>query len=152
SLNVQLQYRRTDADQANTFSTLGGTRAQTTIGVPVGLNITHGRQLHNININFSHTSSHTTNRFAGVTDVAGEAGIGGTATDPFSWGVPTLSFSSITGLRDLTPTDRSDRRVSADYSWTHPVRRHQLRLGGSVQADQTTSYTETNANGTFIFT
>src|SRR5205814_124385 len=70
SLNVQLQYRKTDADQANTFSTLGGTRSQTTLGVPVGLNLTKGRELHNFNFNFSHTSSHTTNRFAGVTNVA----------------------------------------------------------------------------------
>jgi hypothetical protein len=152
SLNVQLQYRQTNADQANTFSTLGGTREQTTLGVPIGLNITKGRELHTININFSHTSSHTTNRFAGVTNVAADAGITGAATDPFSWGVPTLSFSSITGLRDLTPTDRSDRRFSIDYSWAHPLRRHQLRLGGSFQADRTNSYTETNANGTFIFT
>src|SRR3954471_623194 len=64
SLNVQLQYRRSDADQANTFSTLGGTRTQSTFGVPVSLNITRARQLHNINVNFSHTSSHSTNRFA----------------------------------------------------------------------------------------
>ena len=152
ALNVQVQYRRSDADQANTFSTLGGTRSQTTFALPVGLNITNGRQLHNVNVNFSHTSSHTTNRFAGITNVAADAGIAGTGTDPFSWGVPSLSFTSITGLRDLTPTDRSDQRFSADYSWSHPLRRHQLRLGGSFQADSTRSYTETNANGTFIFT
>lgn len=152
SLNVQLQYRKTDADQANTFSTLGGTRSQTTLGVPIGLNLTKGRELHNFNVNFSHTSSHTTNRFAGVTDVAAAAGIAGAATDPFAWGVPTLSFSTITGLRDLTPTDRSDQRFSTDYSWAHPLRLHQLRIGGSFQADSTSSYTETNANGTFIFT
>lgn len=152
SLNVQLQYRRTDADQANTFSTLGGTRSQTTLGIPVGLNVTKGRELHNFNFNFSHTSSQTTNRFAGVTNVAAQAGIAGAATDPFAWGVPTLSFSTITGLRDLTPTDRSDQRFSTDYAWSHPLRRHQLRIGGSFQADSTSSYTETNANGTFIFT
>ena len=85
---VQLQYRRSDADQANTFSTLGGNRTQSTLGVPIGLNITRGRQLHNINVNFSHTSSHSMNRFAGVTNVAAEAGIAGAATDPFAWGVP----------------------------------------------------------------
>jgi len=64
----------------------------------------------------------------------------------------TLENESVTSLRDLTPTDRSDRRFSAEYSWAHPLRRHQLRLGGSFQADQTSSYTETNANGTFTFT
>jgi hypothetical protein len=87
-----------------------------------------------------------------VTNVAAGAGILGTASTPFAWGVPTLSFSSITGLRDLTPTDRSDRRISATYSWTHPLRKHQLRFGTDVQFDRTSSNTESNANGTFTFT
>jgi len=152
SLNVQLQYRHTDGDQTNLFSTLGGTRTQTTIGVPVSVNITRARNFHQFNINFNHTSSDTTNRFAGLTNVAAGAGILGTASTPFAWGVPTLSFSSITGLRDLTPTDRSDRRISTTYSWTHPIRRHQLRFGTDVQFDRTSSDTEANANGTFVFT
>lgn len=152
SLNAQVQYRRSDADQANTFSTLGGTRTQTSLGVPVGLNITKARQLHTVNVNFSHTASNSANRFAGVENVAALAGISGAATDPFAWGVPNLSFSSLTGLRDVTPTDRSDRRLSADYSWTHPLRRHQLRIGGNAQIDRTSSNTESNANGTFTFT
>ncbi len=81
-----------------------------------------------------------------------QAGIAGVSTDPFAWGVPNLSFSSLTGLRDVTPTDRSDRRLNGDYSWTHPLRRHQLRIGGNAQIDRTSSNTESNANGTFIFT
>jgi hypothetical protein len=152
ALNAQLQFRHTDADQANTFSTLGGARTQTSLGIPIGLNIAKGRQLHNVNLNFSHSSSDSTNRFAGVQNITSLAGIVGASSDPFAWGVPNLSFSSLTGLRDVTPSQRSDRRLSADYSWTHPLRRHQLRFGGNVQADRTTSDTEANANGTFIFT
>jgi hypothetical protein len=41
--------------------------------------------------------------------VAGEAGIGGVASDPFDWGVPSLSFGSITGLRDVASSRRTDR-------------------------------------------
>ena len=43
------------------------------------------------------------NQYAYVEDVAGNAGITGVSTDPFDWGVPQLSFSTFTGLRDVTP-------------------------------------------------
>ena len=39
-----------------------------------------------------------------LVDVAGDAGINGVSADPFTWGVPSLSFSSYSGLRDMTPT------------------------------------------------
>jgi trimeric autotransporter adhesin len=152
SINAQIQFRRTDADQANTFSTLGGARQQTTFGLPVGVNIARGRSLHQANVNVSHSSSSTTNRFAGLEDVAGRAGIRGTTTDPSGWGVPSLSFSTITGLRDVTPSDRSERRVTTGYSWSHPMARHTLRAGGEARLDRTRSDTESNANGTFVFT
>jgi hypothetical protein len=84
--------------------------------------------------------------------VAGAAGIAGVSTDPFSWGVPALSFSSISGLRDVTPSERDDARFGLTYSWTHPMGRHSLRAGGSLQRDRGTTRTEGNANGSFAFT
>ena len=63
--------------------------------MPVSFNIRHKRTMHAINVNFSSTSAKTTNHYAGVEDVAGLAGITGVSTDPFNWGVPSLSFSSL---------------------------------------------------------
>ena len=51
------------------------------------------------------STSTSTNRYAYLVDVAGDAGINGVSTDPFTWGVPSLSFSSYSGLRDMTPTN-----------------------------------------------
>ena len=152
SLNAQVQYRRSDSDQLNVFSALGGHNSSTTFSAPLSLNIANRRGLHAINAQFSRTKSTTTNHFAGVQNVAGEAGILGVSSDPFAWSAPTLSFSSITGLRDVTPSSRSDRRFSAGYTWTHPVRRHVLRFGGDFRWDTSTSHTESNAAGTFVFT
>ena len=152
TMTAQLQYRRTDGDQANVFSTLGGTTNSTSLGVPVTLTVSRGRTLHNFNVNVSRTTSATTNRFSGVENVAGEAGLLGAGTDPFGWGVPSLSFTSITSLRDLTPSERDDRRWSAAYTFAHPVARHVLRLGGDIRIDRSSSHTETNAAGTFLFT
>ncbi len=152
SLNAQFQYRRQDADQPNVFGTLGGTRDSTTIGVPVTLNVSRARTQHSLGVNLSRSTSSTVNRFSGVQDVAALAGITGASTDPFAWGVPTLSFASITGVRDVTPSARDDRRFAATYSWQRPLARHSLRLGGEVRLDRSSSNTESNASGTFLFT
>ena len=152
TLTGQLQYRRQDSDQTNVFSTLGGERRSTTLGLPLALNVRRGRMLHALNVSFSRTSSSTTNRFTGVEDAAGGAGIAGTSPDPFAWGVPALSFASLTGLRDVAPSSRDDRRFSASYSWSRPFARHSLRAGADLRMDRSRSNTETNANGAFVFT
>jgi hypothetical protein len=152
SLNAQLQYRRSDADQTNVFSTLGGRNESTTLAVPVNVNVIQRRELHAANVNLSRTGSTTSNRFTGVENVAGAAGIAGVSTDPFAWGVPALSFTSVSSLRDVAPSRRRDRRLSVDYSWTHPMGRHSLRAGTNVRLDRLTSHTEANANGSFVFT
>ena len=152
SLNAQVQYRRSQNDQLNVFSALGGHSSSTTFATPVSLNVVNRRGLHAITAQFSHTASTTTNNFTGVQNVAGAAGILGVSSDPFAWSAPTLSFSSITGLRDVSPASRSDRRFSTGYTFTHPVRRHVLRFGGDFRWDTSTSHTEPNAAGTFVFT
>jgi hypothetical protein len=152
SLTAQFQYKRSDADQANVFSTLGGATHGSSLAVPVSLNIARGRDQHVVNVQFSRTMSQTTNLFAGIQNVTGEAGILGAGTDPFSWGVPSLSFSSITGLHDITPSERDDDRVTASYTWTHPISRHLFHIGGDIRFDRSSSHTDANADGSFLFT
>ncbi len=151
-LNAQVQYRDNDNEQNNVFPELGGTTNGSSLSAPIALNITHRRQLHNVNFNYSRTSTDSLNRYAFVEDVAGDAGIVGIATDPFDWGVPALSFSSFTGLRDVAPSRREDRRLTLGYTWTRPSNRHTLRLGGDFRWDRSENQTDTNANGAYVFT
>ena len=152
NLTAQLQYRRNDNDQNNVFPTLGGQSTGSSVTVPVSFNIQHKRILHNVNLNYSRTTSRSINQYAFVEDVAGGAGISGVATDPFDWGVPQLSFSSLSGVRDLTPTRRSDQRFSAGYGWTRPSTKHTLRAGGDFRYDRSHNQTDANARGAFVFT
>ena len=151
-LNAQMQYRRTHADDANVFPTLGGVNSGWSLGLPVTLNVQHKRSLHNINISFSETHAATSNRYAFTQNIAGDAGIAGVSADPFDWGLPSLSFANFSNAHDLTPSRRTDRRVSAAYTWIHPVKTHTLRAGGNLRFDRTTSEVDTNPRGAFVFT
>jgi hypothetical protein len=151
-MNAQLQYRRNSNEQNNVFPTLGGSSDGSSLSTPVSFNIAHRRLLHNINLGFTRSTSGAQGKYAFVEDVAGNAGIQGIATDPASWGVPTLSFSSLTGVRDVTPNDRTDTRFSVAYTLTRPWRAHTLRAGGDFRLDQANSRTDSNARGAYTFT
>jgi trimeric autotransporter adhesin len=151
NMTAQLQYRRGRNDQLNVLPALGGASSNTSIGVPVSVNIRQGRTMHAINVNFSSTSAKTRNNYAGIENVGATAGIAGISTDPFNWGVPALSFSSLSSVRDLNPSRRSDRRVALAYTFTQPWKTHQFRFGGDYRFDRTSSQTDANANGAFVF-
>ena len=151
-LNGQLQYRRNSGEQLNVFPELGGRSSGSTLSTPVGVNVAHRRQLHNLNVNYSRTTARALNRYAFRENITGDAGISGVATAPFDWGVPALSFSSLSSVRDVSPSDREDRRLSVAYTWTKPLARHTLRIGGDMRLDRATSRTDPNPNGNFVFT
>ena len=152
NMTAQLQYRENDGEQVNVFPTIGGVSTGSSISVPVALNISHRRDQHAINVNMTRSTSTSTNLYAYLVDVAGNAGINGVSTDPFAWGVPSLSFSTYSGLRDVTPTKRSDRRLSTSYAWTRPRGAHVMRMGGEISQDWSDSQTDANARGNFVFT
>ncbi len=151
NMTAQLQYRRNNNEQNNVLPALGGRSTGSSFTVPITLNISKNRAQHAITVNLSRTTSTTANRYAYVDDVAGAVGIAGVSTDPFTWGVPTLSFSSLSSVRDVTPSRRSDTRLAVSYGWTKPFRVHTLRIGGDFRQDWSNSRTESNARGAFTF-
>jgi hypothetical protein len=154
-LNGQMQVRRNQTEALNVFPNLGGETTNTNVSAPITLNIARGRSIQNINVTINHTSATTTNAFANTLDASGAAGIlypTTASTDPDNWGVPTLTFSGFTGLRSAAASRRSDSRLTAGYTWIQPARRHQLRLGGDVRFDRSSSQINSNARGTFTFT
>jgi hypothetical protein len=154
-LNAQLQYRRNDTEIANVFPGLGGQTTNTSIAAPIGLNIVHGRTIQNVTVNVAHSDAQTTNGFSGRENIAGDAGIQYptlASTDPVNWGVPNLTFSGMSAVRGAAATARADTRLTAGYAWMRPMASHQLRMGGDVRLDRSTSDINSNARGTFTFT
>jgi hypothetical protein len=151
NMTAQLQYRRNNNDSVNISPLLGGHTSSSSLAVPIGFNIRHKRTMHTVNVNFSETKSNATNNYSGVTNVAGDAGINTGITDPFDYGVPTLSFSNFASIRDLTPSIRTDKRLTASYSWTQPWNKHLFRAGGDFRLDNSMSRSDASPNGAFTF-
>ncbi|MGH9411557.1 MAG: TonB-dependent receptor domain-containing protein, partial [Vicinamibacterales bacterium] len=151
NMTAQMQYTHSDNNSLNVLPLLGGQSASRSLDLPVNLNIRHGRTAHIINVQFSDTSSSTTNHYSGVENVAGEAGIPGVATDAFGYGVPSLSFANFS-VHDVTPSKRTDQRLTTSYTWTRPWKTHQLRAGGDFRLDRSNTESDANAAGAFTFT
>ncbi len=153
-LNAQVQYRRTASAQNNVFPLLGGQSSGSSLALPSTLNVQHKRTGHSIALNYSRTTARGSNQYAFTDNVAGDAGIGGVSTDPFDWGVPQLSFSVLSSLRDVTPSRRTDQRISLGYGLdpagldkAHAPRRRRRRASITPTARPTPT-----RSGAFVFT
>ena len=152
SISANISYRRNTGDRSNIYPLLAGTTKGSTFSAPVTLNIRAGRSIHVISGTFSRTTSETLSPFAYTQDVAGQAGIQGVSTNPFDWGVPSLSFSTYTALRDTSPSQRHDHSWGLNYGLTRPSGTHTYRMGGSYQQQVSRTQSDSNARGSFTFT
>ncbi len=152
TLNGQVEYRRNINDRLSAIPSIAGVGTNTSLRLPLSLNLTRRGTQHALTFSYSRNTNITTNSYAGVRDVARSVGILGASTDPFAWGIPALSFATVTGLNDLTPSERLDRRFSVGYAWSRGLGAHRLRIGGDLGRSRTTTRSDQNARGTFVFT
>ena len=152
-LNAQVQYRGSNTQSLNVFPGLGGTSKSTNISAPVSVNIAQGRTTHNVSVNYTESKSQTANRFAYTTNGVGLAGITGVATDPSEWGLPNITFSSgYSSLRDVSPSLRTDKRLTATYTWSRTFGKMRWTFGTDFRQDSSSARTENNGRGTFTYT
>jgi trimeric autotransporter adhesin len=152
NMNLNFQFQQSDNDQLNVFSALGGARETRNYSISNQFNIQRARNQFRLSASYNHTSSGTINNFSGIDDVSNAIGIDGVSDSPFAWGLPRLSFSSITGLSDVNPSRSIGDRVGTNVTWSRPFGRHQIQAGGVFNYDQATTNNESNANGAFVFT
>jgi trimeric autotransporter adhesin len=120
--------------------------------VPVAFTFQKWGLFNTLNLQYNRSHSTSTNLFAYSRDVAGEAGIAGVSDDPFSWGVPTLSFTSISGLRDISPSERTDQTITLSATQMKMRGRHTLRWGGDFRSMLSDNRSDSNPRGSFVFT
>lgn len=149
---MAVTYRRSSAEDTPSFPTLGGSTRSSSWDVPVTLSLPTGRVFHQLRLSYNRNRSESRNIFADVRDVAGEAGIEGASANPFDWGVPNLSFTTLSGLRDRNPSLRLDQRFTVSDTATRAWGKHTFRFGGGFRTQSLDSETDSNARGSFVFT
>lgn len=152
NLNVAIHYRHADNTAANPFPALGGTSSTSAWDIPVNYSFTMKGWTHSARVGFNRQRAETQNLFGDVLDVAGAAGLTGVSTDPFDWGAPNLSFSTLAGVRDMNPSMRTDRTWSAGDTIVKTHGAHTLRIGGDYRSIHADSRSDANARGSFVFT
>jgi len=152
SITAAVTYRHSTAGDTPSFPTLGGSTRSSSWDVPVSLSLPTGHVFHQLRFDYNRNQSEGQNIFANVRDVAGQAGILGASTDPFDWGVPNLSFTTLTGLRDRNPSFRLDERFTVSDVATRSWGKHNVRFGGGFRTQRLGSETDSNPRGSFVFT
>ena len=151
-LNASLGFRQSSNSASSTFPTIGGASETKGWNLPVSWLLTKGRFINTLNVTYNRNSSSSSNLYAYGTDIVGAAGIEGVSSDPFDWGIPSLSFTTIADVRDRTPSRRVDQRIAIANSTTHPWRQHTFRWGGEFRYIRLDSLTNSNPRGSFVFT
>ena len=152
NLNLAIHFRRSDNSTPNAFETLGGNARLTAWDMPVDYSFTKAGLTHSIRFQFNRQHSESQNLFAFNENVAGNAGLQGISPDPFDWGAPGLSFSTIASVRDLAPSTRTDQTIGIGDTVVKTHGQHTVRFGGDLRAVRADSRADPNANGSYVFT
>lgn len=152
NLNFGIHWQRSDSVLNNPLPTVGGRTKSSAIDIPAGWVYGKGHLTNHLRFDFNRRNISTNNLYAGVENIASEAGIAGVSTNPFDWGLPNLSFTNFVGVNDINPLARRDLTWSlADtLIWNHG--RHNVRWGGDFRRIHQNPQTDKNARGSFVFT
>jgi trimeric autotransporter adhesin len=151
-LNASVGYRQASSSSSSTFPTVGGSAGTTGLNVPVSWMLSKGRINNVLTVTYNRNSSTSTNLYAYNTNIVGAAGIDGVSSDPFDWGIPSLSFTTVADLRDRTPSRRVDQRIQISNSTMRTWGRHAVRWGGEFRYLRLDSLSNSNPRGSFVFT
>ncbi len=151
-LNASVSYRESSASSSSTFPTIGGSTTTAGWNVPVSWMLTKGRINNVLTVTYNRNSAASTNLYAFNTNVVEAAGIEGVSSDPFDWGIPGLSFTTVADLRDRTPSRRTDQRLQISNSTMRTWGAHSVRWGGEFRYLRLDSLSNSNPRGSFVFT
>jgi len=138
NINFGFSYSHSASDSPNVFLPLGGSTASEGYSLSAGYTIGYGRLTNNATVTWNRSHSEARNFFTNGTDSpAADAGIlignASIASNPFYYGVPSVTLPGLTGLSGATPSDAINQTISfSDFvSWIH--KKHNFRFGGDIR-------------------
>jgi hypothetical protein len=152
NINFGLNWSRNSTNTVNPFPSLAGSTNTQGLQATGGWTYGNGRRTNLFRFTYNHNHVSTTNLYSNVTDVAGDAGIGGISTNPFDFGLPGISFTTFGGLTDPTPRRELDQTytLSDTLSWYRG--KHNWRFGADYRRILQSFRSAKNAEGSFVFT
>jgi len=146
NINFNVSYSHSASDLRNVFLPLSGSTNSDGYNVSAGYTIGYGRFTNNANVTWNRSHATTLNYFTNGTDnPAADAGVlignATIASNRFYYGVPSMTFSGLTGLNATSPSDAISQTISfSDFvSWSH--KKHNFRFGGDIRRVHTDSLT-----------
>ncbi len=137
NINFNGSYSHIASDNRNIFLPLGGKTSSDGYGITAGYTIGYGRLTNNASLNWNRSHATTENYFTnGASNPAVDAGVPvGNSTvqsNPFYYGVPSLSFggsTAFTGLTNTSPNDTINQTSSFSDFVSYSHKRHNMRFG-----------------------
>ena len=141
NINFNGSYSHTASDIRNIFLPLGGSTSSEGYGVTAGYTVGYGRITNNASINWNRSHVTTQNYFTnGPNNPAVEAGVlvgdSTIQTNPFYYGVPSLSFggaTAFTGLSNGQPNNAINQTISFSDFVSYSHKKHNMRYGLDIR-------------------
>ena len=151
NLTFGLHYHGSDSNITNPFPSVGGSTNVRSFDVPLGWVKSVGKLTNTVRFDFNRSRTRTQNLYAFNQDIDSALGITGVSTNPFDWGLPSLSFADFNSLSDINPQLLRNQTytLSDNVVWTHG--KHSWRWGGDFRRVQLNTETSSNARGSFTF-
>jgi trimeric autotransporter adhesin len=153
SLNGGYNLSSTRQDTFGSFLSTAGNESILNQSVTLGLS--HNWTAHlveNTQLNWSRSRTQVLSDNSFKNDVAGELGITGVSTDPMTFGIPAISFTSLSGLNDPLPSlvRNQTLRLGDSFKWIHA--KHTFTFGGEIRRIQLNADSNPQPRGRFNFT
>lgn len=128
---------------------------QSSLSQSVTLGLTHNWSpylVETTQLNWSRARTQVLSDNSYTNDVAGDLGITGVSTDPLTYGIPAISFTSFSELNDPLPSlvRNQTLRFSDSLKWVRG--KHTMTFGGEVRRLQLNSESDPQPRGDFTFT
>jgi hypothetical protein len=128
---------------------------QSSLSQSVTLGVTHNWSpylVETTQLNWSRARTQILSDNSFVNNVAGDLGINGVSTDPLTYGIPAVDFTSFSPLNDPVPSlvRNQTLRLSDSLKWVHG--KHTMTFGGELRRIQLNSENSPVPRGQFNFT
>lgn len=158
NINFGGSYAHSATDTPNIFLPLGGATLSEGYNVRAGYSIGYGVWTNNTSLGWNRSHSTNRNYFTnGASDPLATTGISIpkpviAATPGIYYGIPSLTISGFTGLREIVPHDNINQTISVSDFVSYRIKKHNMRFGVDVRRVHADSVGGTNGLGGFTFT